>query len=114
MTSPTILKDGTTSIEPETIYEVPYGTTIKVNVQNWNQLLNTGVNGWTWNWDKKPEGINKSIAASDQHFYECELKGNNEELEKEERQKSMQEGKTFCKIGKTGVIYEDKNKSIYG
>ena len=25
----------------------------------------------------------------------------------------MQEGKTFCKIGKTGVIYEDKNKSIY-
>ena len=40
-------------------------------------------------------------------------KTNNEELEKEERQKSMQEGKTFCKIGKTGVIYEDKNKSIY-
>ena len=31
-------------------------------------------------------------------------KTNNEELEKEERQKSMQEGKTFCKIGKTGVI----------
>ena len=40
-------------------------------------------------------------------------KTNNEELEKEEKQKSMQEGKTFCKIGKTGVIYEDKNKSIY-
>ena len=40
-------------------------------------------------------------------------KTNNEELEKEERQKSMKEGKTFCKIGKTGVIYEDKNKSIY-
>ncbi len=37
-------------------------------------------------------------------------KTNNEELEKEEKQKSMQEGKTFCKIGKTGVIYEDKNK----
>ena len=32
-------------------------------------------------------------------------KTNNEELEKEEKQKSMQEGKTFCKIGKTGVIY---------
>mgnify|MGYP004457933839 FL=1 len=40
-------------------------------------------------------------------------KTNNEELEKEEKQKSMQEGKKFCKIGKTGVIYEDKNKSIY-
>lgn len=40
-------------------------------------------------------------------------KTNNEELEKEEKQKSMQEGKTFCKIGKTGVIYVDKNKSIY-
>ena len=40
-------------------------------------------------------------------------KTNNEELEKEERQKSMKEGKTFCKIGKTFVIYEYKNKSIY-
>lgn len=37
----------------------------------------------------------------------------NVKLEKEEKQKSMQAGGTFCKIGKTTVFYEEKNNSIY-
>ena len=40
-------------------------------------------------------------------------KANNEKLEKEEKQISMQQGKTFCKIGTTAVFYEEENKSIY-
>ena len=40
-------------------------------------------------------------------------KVNNEKLEKEEKQISMQQGKTFCKIGTTAVFYEEENKSIY-
>ena len=38
---------------------------------------------------------------------------NNEELEKEEKQTSMQKGGTFCKIGTTAVFYEEQNNSIY-
>lgn len=37
----------------------------------------------------------------------------NEELEKEEKEAGMQAGKTFCKVGKIVVFYEDENKSIY-
>ena len=37
----------------------------------------------------------------------------NEELEKEEKEAGMQAGKTFCKVGKMVVFYEDENKSIY-
>lgn len=40
-------------------------------------------------------------------------KANNEKLEKEEKQISMQQGKTFCKIGTTAVFYEEENNSIY-
>jgi uncharacterized pyridoxamine 5'-phosphate oxidase family protein len=40
-------------------------------------------------------------------------KANNEKLEKEEKQISMQQGETFCKIGTTAVFYEEENKSIY-
>ena len=40
-------------------------------------------------------------------------KANNEKLEKEEKQISMQQGETFCKIGTTVVFYEEENKSIY-
>ena len=40
-------------------------------------------------------------------------KVNNEKLEKEEKQISMQQGETFCKIGTTAVFYEEENKSIY-
>lgn len=40
-------------------------------------------------------------------------KVNNEELEKEEKQISMQKGGDFCKIGTTAVFYEEENKSIY-
>ena len=40
-------------------------------------------------------------------------KVSNEEFEKEEKQISMQQGKTFCKIGTTAVFYEEENKSIY-
>ena len=40
-------------------------------------------------------------------------KANNEKLEKEEKQISMQQGETFCKIGATAVFYEEENKSIY-
>lgn len=40
-------------------------------------------------------------------------KANNEQLEKEEKQISMQQGETFCKIGTTAVFYEEENKSIY-
>ena len=61
----------------------------------------------TVNYAKEQGNINREEVTANTN------KTNNEELEKEERQKSMQEGKTFCKIGKTGVIYEDKNKSIY-
>ena len=41
------------------------------------------------------------------------LNSNNEKLEKEEKQISMQQGETFCKIGTTAVFYEEENKSIY-
>lgn len=41
------------------------------------------------------------------------LNSNNEKLEKEEKQISMQQGETFCKIGATAVFYEEENKSIY-
>lgn len=40
-------------------------------------------------------------------------KANNEKLKKEEKQISMQQGETFCKIGTTAVFYEEENKSIY-
>lgn len=40
-------------------------------------------------------------------------KANNEKLEKEEKQISMQQGETFCKIGTTAVFYEEENNSIY-
>ena len=40
-------------------------------------------------------------------------KVNNEELEKEEKQISMQKGGDFCKIGTTAVFYEEENNSIY-
>lgn len=40
-------------------------------------------------------------------------KANNEKVEKEEKQISMQQGETFCKIGTTAVFYEEENKSIY-
>ena len=40
-------------------------------------------------------------------------KANNEKLEKEEKQISMHQGETFCKIGTTAVFYEEENKSIY-
>ena len=40
-------------------------------------------------------------------------KVNNEKLEKEVKQISMQQGETFCKIGTTAVFYEEENKSIY-
>ena len=40
-------------------------------------------------------------------------KANNEKLEKEEKQISMQQGETFCKIRTTAVFYEEENKSIY-
>lgn len=40
-------------------------------------------------------------------------KANNEKLEKQEKQISMQQGETFCKIGTTAVFYEEENKSIY-
>lgn len=36
-----------------------------------------------------------------------------EELQKEEKQNSMQVGGKFCKIGNTAVFYEEKDKSVY-
>lgn len=46
-------------------------------------------------------------------FISTPNKVSNEEFEKEEKQISMQQGETFCKIGTTAVFYEEENKSIY-
>ena len=65
----------------------------------------------------KVETVNYAKEQEDGNSESTSLKNtnkvNNEELEKEEKQISMQKGGDFCKIGTTAVFYEEENNSIY-